>query len=89
MKKSKDKTLYRVINNVGIRDKACKVIQGTDAIKSRLFMKILKRVIKEEHPRIVGLNAIYIGAAASVMFNDAKDYNHFITKALKAYNTKL
>tara|TARA_R110002126_G_scaffold191437_1_gene339636 strand:+ start:187 stop:456 length:270 start_codon:yes stop_codon:yes gene_type:complete len=89
MKRTKNKELYRIINNVGMRDKACKVIQGTDAIKSRLFMKILKRVIKEEHPRIVGLNAIYIGAAASVMFNYAKDYNHFITKALKAYNTKL
>tara|TARA_R110000868_G_scaffold22517_1_gene92413 strand:- start:472 stop:624 length:153 start_codon:yes stop_codon:yes gene_type:complete len=49
-------------------------------------MKILKRIIKEEHPHIVGLNAIYIGAAASVTFNYAKDYQYFITKALKAYN---
>jgi hypothetical protein len=48
-------------------------------------MNILKDIIKAKNPQIIGLDSISVGAA-SVTFNYAKDYQYFITKALKAYN---
>jgi hypothetical protein len=51
-----------------------------------VFIKILKDIIKKEHPQIVGLGVSINIGAASVTFNYAKDYQYFITKALKAYN---
>jgi hypothetical protein len=50
-----------------------------------VFIKILKDIIEKELLCIEGLNSISVGAA-SVTFNYAKDYQYFITKALKAYN---
>jgi hypothetical protein len=85
IKKSKNKELYKIISNASVFNKACKVVCGTDAIESRVFIKILKDIIKKELLCIEGLNSISV-SAASVTFNYAKDYQYFITKALKAYN---
>ena len=84
MRRTKNKNLYRVSNNVGLRKDSCKIIFGDDLTKSIVFINILKELILKEIPdkRFKGLNSIYV-SGIGVLFNYEKDYDYFINKALQ------
>jgi|AntRauTorckE5430_2_1112549.scaffolds.fasta_scaffold29144_2 hypothetical protein len=88
MVKTKNKNLYKVKNYFWTQSKeSLKIIFGTDRKKSLRFFCIVKYIVNKElySGKGSGLLAPVYTSGIGVGFAFKKDYDYFITKALKVY----